>query len=414
MSASLLEQVVPRRAGENHSTECHDPMGLDQSLAPSLEAAQGARRLIVFSDDWGRHPSSCQHLVRHLLDDCDVTWINTIGTRAPRFNAATVRRGLEKLAQWRRPKAQVPAGPAPRVVSPIMWPGFRTGWQRRLNAHLLGRCLRQRIGDIRDAVVLTTIPIVADVVGTVPVQRWVYFCVDDFSVWPGLDSSPLRELEAKLIVRADRVIAAGKNLADRLVSLGRKPDIITHGIDLEHWQQRKAPDEILANLPRPIVLFWGLIDRRLDISYLQSLASRMTNGTIALVGPEQDPDPALDAISCLRRLGPVTYDRLPAVAAGADVLVMPYADLPVTRAMEPLKLKEYLATGKPVVSSPLPAVKPWADCLDIADRPDEFTAFVLERIRSGLAEPQEMARRSLATESWQAKAAVLRRLLFES
>ena len=389
-------------------------ISLDREALPQGDAARGSRRLIVFSDDWGRHPSSCQHLVRRLLPDCDVTWINTIGTRSPRLNWATARRGLEKLAQWRQPKLPMPAGPAPRVVSPVMWPGFRTGWQRRLNARLLGRCLRQQIGEAADAVVLTTIPIVADVVGTVPVKRWVYFCVDDFSAWPGLDSKPLRDLEATLVAKADRVIAAGDNLADRLKSFGRSPAIITHGIDLNHWQYGVDGDQLLADLPRPLVLFWGLIDRRLDVPTLQTLAARMAGGTIALVGPEQEPDPALDAIPCLRRLGPVPYDRLPSVAAAADVLVMPYADLPVTRAMQPLKLKEYLATGKPVVSTAMPAVRPWHDSLDIADSPDAFAARVLDRIHSGIADSQRLARQTLAAESWQAKAAALRRLLFES
>jgi len=63
--------------------------------------SRGTNRLIVFSDDWGRHPSSCQHLVSHLLDCCEVTWINTIGMRPPRFDLTTLKRGLDKIQQWR-------------------------------------------------------------------------------------------------------------------------------------------------------------------------------------------------------------------------------------------------------------------------------------------------------------------------
>lgn len=407
MPASLLEpDALPQF---DMASPIRDDVSLSKTNAPS-----GARRLLVFSDDWGRHPSSCQHLVRHLLPNCDVTWINTIGTRAPRFNVATLRRGLEKLAHWGRSRPVASAGLTPRVVSPLMWPGFRSGWQRRLNARLLERCLQKLVVPTDDAVVLTTIPIVADLVGNVPVKRWVYFCVDDFSVWPGLDSAPLHELESRLIARADRVVAAGENLAERLRALGRDPAVITHGIDLEHWQQSVEPDPLLHDLPRPLVLFWGLIDRRLDVNCLRALAARITGGTIALVGPEQDPDPALEGIPHLRRLGPVTYDRLPSVAAGADVLVMPYADLPVTRAMQPLKLKEYLATGKPVVATPLPAVAAWNDCLDVAGGSEQFADLVLRRIHSGTTDQQSCARESLQNEGWQAKADELRSLLFES
>ena len=90
-----------------------------------------------------------------------------------------------------------------------------------------------------------------------------------------------------------------------------------------------------------------------------------------LVGPEADPDPAPGRVprawSGSRRW---PFEQLPDLAREAAVLVMPYADLPVTRAMQPLKLKEYLATGKPVVVRDLPATRDWADCLDLADTPE--------------------------------------------
>ncbi|MEX2173560.1 MAG: glycosyltransferase [Pirellulaceae bacterium] len=374
--------------------------------------SEAARRLIVFSDDWGRHPSSCQHLVRHLLDDCQVTWINTIGTRSPRVDFATARRGFEKLTQWKRPRPAPAHESAPRVCNPLMWPGFRTPWQRGLNRRLLQRFLQRRVDRPDDSTVLTTIPVVADLLDAVSVRRWVYFCVDDFSAWPGLDSRPLREMEAKLVERADCLIAAGDNLAARMHKLGREATVITHGIDLDHWSQSPAPDPMIQSLPGPVVLFWGLIDRRLDIELLIALNRRMTAGTIALVGPEQNPDPALDQLSRLRRLGPVPYSRLPAIAAAADVLIMPYADLPVTRAMQPLKLKEYLATGKPVVTRRLPAIAPWENGLDAVENADDFVAAVLARVKMETPPSQLTARCALANESWREKAADLRRMLF--
>jgi hypothetical protein len=83
---------------------------------------------------------------------------------------------------------------------------------------------------------------------------------------------------------------------------------------------------------------------------------------------------------------------------------MPYADLPVTRAIQPLKLKEYLATGKPTVVRDLPAVRPWADCLDLVDTAESFSKAVRLRLAEGLPEQQQRARARLAAESWQEKA----------
>ena len=125
---------------------------------------------------------------------------------------------------------------------------------------------------------------------------------------------------------------------------------------------------------------------------------------VVLVGPQEDPDPELLRLPRVVVRPPVPFDRLPALAAAASVLVMPYIDAPVTRAMQPLKLKEYLATGKPAVVRDLPATRPWADCADLADTPAAFARLVTERPAGGLPEAQRVARRRLEAEGWAGKA----------
>ena len=93
---------------------------------------------------------------------------------------------------------------------------------------------------------------------------------------------------------------------------------------------------------------------------------------------------------------------------------MPYQDLPVTRAMQPLKLKEYLATGKPTVVRDLPATRGWADCLDLATLPEAFSHAVRVRLTTGLPEQQKVARARLAEETWSEKAQRLERWLITS
>lgn len=370
------------------------------------------RHLVVFADDWGRHPSSAQHLVRHLLDDHNVSWVNTIGTRAPRLTAATMRRIAGKLGQWIRSDRVVPEGKTPRICAPLMYPGFRTAWQRNLNATLLARFMHESLPNLADSVVVSSIPIVADLPDRVRARRWVYYCVDDFSAWPGLDSQSLRAMERKFVARADRIIAAGENLAQRIRLFGRRADVISHGIDPDHWRRAEPRSALLAGLARPIFLYWGLIDKRLDMVYLRTLDAAMGGGTIALVGPEQDPAPELATLAHVHRLGAAPYEALPQLAAGADTLILPYADLEVTRAMQPLKLKEYLATGRPVVSSSLPALAGWEDCLDASGSGGEFARLALLRAGTGTPEQQLVARGRLRSEGWDAKAAVFAELLF--
>ncbi len=374
------------------------------------DAFEGSASLLVFADDWGRHPSSCQHLVRHLLGRHQVNWVNTIGTRTPRLDLATVGRGLEKLGHWlKRPDADAKAAlPANlRVLNPRMWPSFGSALSRRLNRRLLVSQLGGVVDSLQESpVAITTIPLVADLIGVLPVRRWVYYCVDDFSEWPGLDRKTILNTEARLIERADVFIAVSETLQDKLARRGRSAHLLTHGVELDFWAQaaNAVPCDELQGLERPLVVFWGVVDRRMDLECLRRLGSDLKQGTIVLVGPAADPDPSLDRIPRVRRIGKVPLDHLPRIAAEALVLIMPYADLPVTRAIQPLKLKEYLATGKPTVVRDLPANRTWAQSLDLADTPEAFSRAVLQRLETGLPREQKLARTALAKEGWSDKA----------
>jgi glycosyltransferase involved in cell wall biosynthesis len=366
--------------------------------------------LLVFSDDWGRHPSSCQHLIRQLLGRYQVYWVNTIGTRRPRLDLATLRRAGEKLRHWVR-RRPAEAGPSrqegPCVLSPRMWPWFGSSLSRRINRFLLVRQLRPLLSSLSEpAVAITTIPIVADLVGALPVRHWVYYCVDDFSTWPGLDSRPLRRMEDDLVRRVDRALAVSETLQQKLAGMGRRGPLLTHGVDVDFWRGGAdgAPLPQLEGLERPLVVFWGAIDQRMDLAFVRHLADGLGRGTVVLAGPEDSPAPDLTGLKGVVRVGVLPFATLPCLAEESSVLIMPYADLPVTRAMQPLKLKEYLATGKPVVVRALPATRDWADCADLADTPESFVVAVRRRLESGVPEEQRAARGRLAGESWAEKA----------
>lgn len=369
--------------------------------------------LLVFSDDWGRHPSSCQHIVRQLLPDNTVYWVNTIGTRPPRFDLLTLRRGAGKLKSWsrRKPEATEKTASTPQVLQPLMWPSFGSRWGRRINRALLSRACRRLPDSGRFRIAITTIPLVADLVGRTPVDRWIYYCVDDLSQWPGLDRSTLESMERELVSKVDKIVAVSDNLVDRMYSLGRTADLLTHGVDVEHWTQRAGSVDPLQGYVPPIVLFWGVIDRRLDVEVLKALGHQIGKGTILLIGPSNNPPRELDGLDRVRRLGALPYEDLPAVARQAAVLIMPYGDSPATRAMQPLKLKEYLATGKPVVVTNLPAVSEWADACDVEASPERFAEAVAKRIASGISTSQVEARRRLAAEDWPRKAERFMRLV---
>ncbi len=372
--------------------------------------------LVVFSDDWGRHPSSCQHLVRQLLPRYRVHWFNTIGTRPPRFDLLTLRRGIEKLRGWSRRSPEPEEEPNPRVVDPVMWPSFASSKTRWANRILLGRAMRSNVPRLDQTIGVTTVPIVADLVGRLPVARWVYYCVDDLAAWPGLDRSTLESMERELVEKVDLIAAVSDNLVERIAGMGRESTLITHGVDRWLWAGGKGevPRELYGH-ELPWVVFWGVVDRRLDTSWIRTLAGSLERGTVLLIGPPNNPDPELEQIDRVVQTGAVPFESLPAIAARAGALIMPYADMEATRSIQPLKLKEYLATGKPVVVSDLPACYDWRDCCDvIGDGAEIFSWTVLRRLEEGLPDEQRDHRHRLDVEGWDRKAEQLETLLWSS
>lgn len=371
--------------------------------------------IIWFADDWGRHPSSSQYLVRRMLARRPICWVNTIGTRKPSMNLATIRRGFEKLRHWSRRPTGVVLPANLQVFNPLMWPWFSHPWDRWLNRRLLVRQLQKRVATMTERpIVVTTLPLTADLIGCLPVVRWVYYCVDDYSAWPGLDGEALRTMERDLVFKADQIIAVSEVLRDRIKAMGRSSELLTHGVDLGFWNRSFPGNDSQECETRPAsttettspvatLLFWGVIDRRMDTDIVRRLAAANI-GTVLLVGPQNDPDPAMLALTRVQILPPQPLEALPSLARRASVLVMPYADLPVTRAMQPLKLKEYLATGLPCVVRDLPANREWAECLDLADAPDAFVQAVQRRLETGLPESQRIGRLRLQQESWDEKA----------
>ena len=364
--------------------------------------------LLVFADDWGRHPSSCQHLIRELLPRHPVTWVNTIGTRAPRLNLDTFRRAAGKFRQWFRPEnPDVSAAPPEglSVSNPKMWPWLTRKIDRRINRELLLRQLGPVVRNMPALpVAITALPVVADLMGSLPVRRWVYYCVDDFGQWPGLDRKTMARLEKVVVEKADTIVAVSENLRARLKSMGRDSELLTHGVDTQVWASHGDPLPEITGLERPLVVFWGVVDRRMDTTWVRQLSADLTMGTIVLAGPSNEPDPALRSLPRVRMTGPLAFGQLPTLAREAAVLVMPYADQPVTRAMQPLKLKEYLATGRPAVARNLPANLEWADSLDLTDSAAEFSRLVRRRLETGPDPAQSLARTRLTEEGWAMKA----------
>jgi glycosyltransferase involved in cell wall biosynthesis len=366
---------------------------------------------VVFSDDWGEHPSSCQHLFRRIARDHDVIWVNTVGMRVPRLTRSDAVKAARKLARMLRVlPASRAVGARPErlsVIQPPMMPTTGAGALARVNDALVQRSVERELirRGLEQPVVVTTVPSAAGAIERMAASSVVYYRVDDFSKWPGMDRHVLLCDERKLFSRVDLVIAASQDLAGDARSAGVPVIICEHGVDAEHFARRDVTSTAaLRSIPEPRVGFFGLLDERIDSDLIARLAMAMSDVQFVLAGPIVAAHARLRRLPNVHLTGPVPYELLPGVVAGLSTLILPYASTEQTRTLAPLKVREYLATGLPLVCTRLPGTVPFAAAMVLPESPQEW----LVAIRDSLTKPRstlDAERRMLVGESWDTVAA---------
>ena len=391
---------------------------------------------VVFADDWGRHPSSCQHLFRRIIPHAQVIWVNTIGLRTPRVNLYDFRRTVQVLRAWVGPGAgagkksrAIPArrtvkpapgtsgtdSASPHVLSPVMWPSFQGPASCALNHHLLSRAVHKALRHLapgKQPILVSTTPTVPGLFRDGAFRRKVYYCVDDFTHWYGIDGRSVHRLEQETLDACDLMIATSSSILETRSAFVGASALLTHGVDLPHFSRAaRNPASPLAALPHPLVGMFGVFDRRVDGQALRSAALLSPQATFVILGPvvDRDQDEFRD-LPNIRFMGAVPYADLPGHVCHFDLCILPYVVDETTHNINPLKLKEYLATGKPVIVSPLPEAIALAEYLTLAG-PAEFSTAVAAALAA--IEPEAPAKPIhlrtgledfLRSESWEAKA----------
>jgi UDP-galactopyranose mutase len=184
----------------------------------------------------------------------------------------------------------------------------------------------------------------------------VYDCMDELSGFKGAPPA-LRQQEAALMRRADLVLTGGQSLYEAKRNQHHNIHPFPSSVDVSHFAaaRRATADPVdQAGIGRPRLGFFGVIDERMDIALLDAVAAARPDWQLVLVGPVVKIDPAtLPRRTNIHYLGSKTYDELPRYLAGWDVALLPFAINEATRFISPTKTPEYLAAGKPVVSTPI-------------------------------------------------------------
>jgi UDP-galactopyranose mutase len=240
---------------------------------------------------------------------------------------------------------------------------------------------------------------------TVRPRLTVYDAMDDLASFRAAPPE-LRIREARVLSTVDLVFTGGPTLYRQRRDMHPSVHCFPSGVEADHFASPKAlRHEGLAHQRSPILGYYGVIDERLDLDLLEEIADRRPDWTIALIGPvakiDESTIPVRDNIV---RFGQQAYDDLPAFLACFDVALMPFARNEATRAISPTKTLEYLAGGKPVVSTPITdVIALYGDAVEIAETGEEFVAAaesVLNRTSNADRQWRTRAARLVAAHDW--------------
>lgn len=279
-----------------------------------------------------------------------------------------------------------------------------------LNQRLLLRDLRRTLTHLgwQPDILWTYWPHTAYLIGKLGERAAVYHCIDDFVAvgYPLTTHSSIARMEADQCRQVDVVFARTAALAASKRELNPNTHLLPGGVDTAHFDPTgvAAPPAEIAALPRPRVGLVGTIDDRVDVGLLAHCAQNLPQANFVLVGPVKrhrvNVRP-LKELPNVHLLPPCPHAQVPAIVAVLDVCLIPYRVNPYTEGLSPIKLYEYLALGKSVVTTNLPYLRREAAHIRIARAAEEFLAAVRESLAHPPT-PEEQIRWRAAAEaqSW--------------
>jgi len=235
---------------------------------------------------------------------------------------------------------------------------------------------------IRDYVLWYYTPMAMEFTRQLKPLAVVYDCMDELSAFKGAPEA-LKFHELELLKRADVVFTGGQSLYEAKREKHQAVHAFPSSIDRAHFMQARTRGEDPGDQKRiayPRLGFFGVIDERFDIELLDRVAAARPHWQFVMLGPVTKIDPAsLPQRLNIHYLGAKSYEELPKYIAGWDVALLPFAINDATRYISPTKTPEYLAAGKPVVSTPITdVIRPYGqmDLVRIAGTPEEFVAAI--------------------------------------
>ena len=373
--------------------------------------------LIVFGEDWQGLPSSTQHLIKQLVATRKVVWINSIGLRQPSFSFQDAKRLWDKLTATTVKKQIKNQSNSTQkmadsnnfhLVNPRTIPAPRSLFARFVARHLLLIQIKPIIkkAQLTSPLLWTSLPTAVDFSSYLGESGLVYYCGDDFSGLAGVDHHTVALREQELTQKADLILVASTTLQQHFPP--QRTQLLTHGVDYPLFSEPALRAKDLPNDGRPIAGFYGSISQWLDLDLLAACIKRLPNWHFVFIGKAVVDISAISQFENVILLGERAHHLLPSYSQHWTVSLLPFVDNAQIRSCNPLKLKEYLAAGRPIVCTYFPAVETYRGLVQVANNSNAMVeAIINSQYVQYLPAFCGALRSRVEHKSWQARAAQL-------
>lgn len=362
--------------------------------------------IVCFANDYRSDPTSKQQIMTILSGHNKILWVNSIALRTPRVSISDLKRIWEKVAGFFRGLDKI--NDNLYVFTPLVLPLPTSRLSRKLNVFLLKIYLRFHIRKLKltEIQLWTFMPTMVEIVGKLQEKKLIYYCVDEWSEFTFIDRNSIVEMEKRLLHKADLVITTAQKLYEDKKRHNPNTHLIRHGVDFDFFSRAlhpstREPDDI-CNIPKPRIGFFGLIHEWIDVPLLEQIAAEHPDWSIVLIGKVavEKTVASLKGMKNVHFLGQKSYSTLAAYCKGFNVGLIPFVVNPLTLNVNPIKLREYLAAGLPVVSTNLPEIAPYGEVVHIADTPSDFINSIKKALTEESAQWVEKRQLSIAAETW--------------
>lgn len=333
------------------------------------------RNIIFFGEDWGRFPSTTQHIAKEFLRFNKIMWIGSLAHRRPTLSYRDIKRVIEKIISIFQSSSKPSSiNSYPIIINPLIIPLHDLKLFRKINNYLLLKRIKHAIieNNFFDPIIITSSPLIGSVLGKLQETSSHYLCLDDYSHFAGAFKSIIN-LEKDLLSKISSSFSVSSLLVDTRVPKSGHSYFLPQGVQIDHFVKDEAKiPAFLKNIKKPVIGFFGLVSEWIDIELIVYTAKKLPNYTFLILGK-----PSIDT-SIFKRsknivfLGEIPFSKLPNYASIFDVGIIPFKVNELTLACNPLKLLEYLALGLPVVSVDLPEVRKFEESVLISSDKDDF------------------------------------------